>query len=132
MSSFTDALEVLERPMPHQLKGLPLRSYVEEAIRGIIKEAPKKGIVDFAPDIEGLGHLVRVLINAESNYDEQNVVGFLRLQLMQVEEMMKQYPGDSAGALRRLGCIFARALVLLGRADEEVYRVPYQFRTKPT
>ncbi|MFZ3043991.1 MAG: hypothetical protein WA058_02710 [Minisyncoccia bacterium] len=128
VTQLVSALRVVDTPLPHARMGsFPLTTILEEAIRVIVEAAPHKGLSQPAPDAEPLAHLVRVLV-AANHLCWPDGCGFLRLQLMRLETLMKEYPGDQASACLRLGCIFARALEVLGRADDETYRVPDIFR----
>lgn len=131
MSSRTDeALNIVVAPIQMETKGFPLEEFLKEAIRGIIRGAPPRGFSEAAPDVEGLAHLVRVLVAADtSTHEAYQAVGFLKLQLMELESLMKKHPGDPASACRRLGFVIAKALEVMGRADDETYPVPSIFRT---
>ena len=132
MNQLEKALEIVATPIQVGAeKGISLMDLLKEAVRGIIKEAPNRGLVEAAPDVEGLGHLVRVLVAADKHSDRHNVVGFLRIELMELESLMKKHPGDPASACRRLGFVLARALELMGKADAETYSVPKTFRLNP-
>ena len=133
MNQLEKALEIVATPIQVGAeKGISLMDLLKEAVRGIIKEAPNRGLVEAAPDVEGLGHLVRVLVAADKHSDQQcHVVGFLRIELMELESLMKKHPGDPASACRRLGFVLARALELMGQADAETYSVPKTFRLNP-
>ncbi|HCR52195.1 TPA: hypothetical protein DIV48_00930 [Candidatus Kaiserbacteria bacterium] len=131
MNSTEKALLIVVTPIK---TGKELRLHpivlLEEAIRGIVEEAPRRGLAEAAPGIEGLAHLTRVLVAAAVHSTTENVAGFLRLQLMRIESLMQEHPGDPASACQHLGLVFARALELMGRADDETYPVPRIFRSE--
>ncbi|KKW45740.1 MAG: hypothetical protein UY97_C0016G0020 [Parcubacteria group bacterium GW2011_GWB1_57_6] len=139
MNSTEKALLIVVTPIK---TGKELRLHpivlLEEAIRGIVEEAPRRGSASSgekvsevsAPGIEGLAHLTRVLVAAAVHSTTENVAGFLRLQLMRIESLMQEHPGDPASACQHLRLVFARALELMGRADDETYPVPRIFRSE--
>ncbi len=135
MNRTDEALNIVVAPIQIGINQcFALEVFLKEAIRGIIKAAPGRGFSEAAPDVEGLAHLVRVLIAADIHAHEAHnntSVGFLRLQLMELTDLMEKHPGDPASACRRLGFVIAKALEHMGRADDETYPVPSIFRTAP-
>ncbi len=126
---YSEALVVVESPLQlGEYTDLPMEVLVEEAVRRIVKEAPERGMSDICPQIEGLAHLVRVFVAAEKHGNYRRAVGFLRLQLDELESLIRQHPGDSAQACRYLGSVIARGLEVLGRDKDETYVVPDIFR----
>ncbi len=128
-SAQLDALELVKNPLMPWSQGLPLMTILQEAVREIVRKAPEMGLNQATPHIDALAHLLRVLIVAYGNGEgEARVVGFLRIELMDLTSLMKDNPGDPASACRRLGSVFAQALEVMGRDKDETYPVPDVFR----
>lgn len=124
-----DALAIVATPIDTgRTTNASLMMLLEEAVRGIVEEAPRRGLCEAAPNVEGLANLVRVLVAAHKHGVGYSVIGFLKCQIIRLEGLIKEHPGDPASACVRLGFVIARALELAGRADDESYPVPAIFR----
>lgn len=129
MDTVSYAMNVATSPLRlGNLYGLSLKEVLEEAVRDIVRQAPRCGVVELAPHIEGLGHLIRVFLNHELHGRDSTAVGFFRIQLAELEELIREHPGDPASACRRLGMVFGAALIHLGRDNDETFVLPDMFR----
>jgi hypothetical protein len=134
MSSFETALENIATPILDPREGrLELISLIQEAIRKMVEETPSKGLSEAAPNAESLAALLRVLVaHNKHGYDTgAKTVGFIRLMLRRLEELVEQHPiGDEFRACQCAGMLFGKALEVMGRDVAESYAVPEIFRYK--
>ena len=129
ISKIQEALCTIGAPLPLEGTFDPM-TILEEAVRTILKEAPSRGMSETAPNVKGLAHLVRVLMAVHAHsVGGRRVVGFLRMQLIELKLLIQENSGNSASACRHLGWIIVRALEIMGRADDESFPIPDIFRT---